>query len=172
LIFDGHLSEHYTFKVRSVYVETTVVSYFTARPSRDVIVAARQESTRELWPRLISEFDSYISVLVREEASKGDDVQASLRKQAIEPFTTLDTDAAANTLALKIVEGHGIPEEYPEDALHIAVAAVNGMDVLVTWNFAHLNNPFTRMIVRQIVEDAGYQCPEICSPDELIEAAP
>lgn len=158
--------------VRSVYVETTVVSYFTARPSRDVIVAARQESTRELWPRLISEYDSYISVLVREEASKGDDEQASLRKQAIGSFPTLDTDAAANALAMKIVAGHGIPEEYPEDAIHIAVAAVNGMDVLVTWNFAHLNNPFTRMIVRQIVEDAGYQCPEICSPDELLEAAP
>jgi predicted nucleic acid-binding protein len=158
--------------VRSVYVETTVISYFTPRPSRDVIVAARQEATRELWPRLISEYDSYISVLVREEASKGDDEQASLRKQAFELFTTLDTDAAANALALKIVEGHGIPKEYPEDALHIAVAAVNGMDVLVTWNFAHLNNPFTRMIVRRIVEDAGYQCPEICSPDELLEAAP
>lgn len=85
---------------------------------------------------------------------------------------TLDIDEAASSLALKIIEGHGIPEEYPEDALHIAVAAVNGMDVLVTWNFAHLNNPFTRMIVRQIVEDAGFQCPEICSPDELLEAAP
>jgi predicted nucleic acid-binding protein len=157
--------------VKSVYVETTVVSYFTALPSRDVIVAARQESTRELWPRLISEYDSYISVLVREEASKGDHEQSSLRLQTIMPLPTLEVDEAANELALKILEGHGIPEEYPEDALHIAVAAVNGMDVLVTWNFAHLNNPFTRMIVRRIVESAGYQCPEVCSPDELMEAA-
>jgi predicted nucleic acid-binding protein len=156
--------------VKSVYVETTIVSYFTARPSRDVIVAARQEATRELWPRLFSEYECYISVLVREEIGKGDEEQVMLRLQAIQAFQVLDTDEAARKLALKIIEGRGIPEEYPEDALHIAVAAVNGMDVLVTWNFAHLNNPFTRLMVRQIVENAGYQCPEICSPDELLEA--
>jgi hypothetical protein len=63
----------------------------------------------------------------------------------------------------------GIPAEYPEDALHIAVAAVNGMDVVVTWNFAHLNNPFTRTMIRQVIENAGLRCPEICSPDELLE---
>jgi predicted nucleic acid-binding protein len=92
--------------------------------------------------------------------------------QSIEGFAVLDADEAAETLAFKIVERGGIPAEYPEDALHVAVAAVHGMDVLVTWNFAHLNNPFTRMMVRQIVENAGYQCPEICSPDELLEAIP
>lgn len=75
----------------------------------------------------------------------------------------------AQTLAEKIIAGHGLPEEYPEDALHIAIAAVNGMDVLITWNFAHFNNPFTRMKVRKIVEHAGYACPEICSPEELLE---
>jgi hypothetical protein len=62
-----------------------------------------------------------------------------------------------------------VPVEYPEDALHAAVAAVNGVLFLVTWNFAHLNNPTTRRTIREAVEDAGYQCPEICSPDELLE---
>jgi hypothetical protein len=156
--------------VKSVYVETTIVSYFVARPSRDVVVAARQESTRELWPELVSNFDSCVSVLVREEVGRGDGELAALRLQAIEAFPVLDVDDAARTLASKIIGGHGIPEEYPEDALHIAVAAVNGIDVLITWNFAHLNNPFTRMMVRQLVENAGYRCPELCSPDELLEA--
>jgi len=155
---------------KSVYIETTVASYFTARPSRDVVTAGRQEATRELWPKLVSEYDGYVSVLVREEAGKGDKEQAALRLQAIEVFAVLDTDEAADALAMKIIVGRGIPEEYPEDALHIAVAAVNGIDALVTWNFAHLNNPFTRMMVRQLVENAGYRCPEICSPDELLEA--
>jgi hypothetical protein len=154
----------------SVYVETSVVSYYVARPSRDVIVAARQEATRELWPKLVADYDACISVLVREEAAKGDVDQAALRLQAADAFTMLEIDEAANLLASKILEGHGIPEEYPEDALHIGAAAVNGMDVILTWNFAHLNNPFTRTIVRQIVENAGYRCPEICSPDELLEA--
>ncbi|MEN6450490.1 MAG: type II toxin-antitoxin system VapC family toxin [Thermoguttaceae bacterium] len=155
---------------KSVYVETTVVSYFTARPSRDMVAAARQEATRELWPRLISDYESYVSVLVREEACRGDSAQATARLRAIESLPMLDTDEAARALAIQIIQGQGIPEEYPEDALHIALAAVNGIDVLITWNFAHLNNPFTRMMVRQIVENAGYRCPEVCSPDELLEA--
>ena len=54
-------------------------------------------------------------------------------------------------------------------ALHIAVAAVNGIDVIITWNFAHLNNPFRRRKVRNIVEAEGYSCPEVCSPEELLE---
>ena len=75
-------------------------------------------------------------------------------------------------MAKKIMAGHGIPEEYPEDALHIAVAAANGIDALITWNFAHMNNPFTRAIVRRTVETQGYRCPEICSPEDLLEIGP
>ncbi|UCD50032.1 MAG: hypothetical protein JSW27_21185 [Phycisphaerales bacterium] len=82
----------------------------------------------------------------------------------------LDIDDEAQTLAESITTGNGVPPEHPEDALHIAVAAVNGMDALVTWNFAHLNNPFARMMIRQIVENEGYACPELCSPEELLEA--
>jgi hypothetical protein len=157
--------------MKNVYIETTVVSYLTARPSRDVVVAARQEATRDLWPKLFTDFESCVSVLVLEEAGRGDADQAALRLQAIQSLPVLGMSDAAQLLASKIIDDRGIPEEYPEDSLHIAVAAVNGMDVLVTWNFTHLNNPFTRMMIRQIVENAGYQCPEICSPDELLEAA-
>lgn len=156
--------------MESIYIETTVVSYFTSRPSRDVITAARQESTRALWPRLISDYESYVSALVLEEAGQGDEDQIQKRLQAVKSFKVLDTDDAARVLAEKIIKGHGIPKKYPEDAIHIAVAAVNGIDVLITWNIAHMNNPFTRALVRRIVEEAGYRCPEICSPDELLEA--
>jgi predicted nucleic acid-binding protein len=152
-----------------IYIETTVVSYFTARPSRDLLVAGHQEATREFWSRLTSDYEPYVSALVYEEASHGDPEQAALRLAAIKPFRMLDVDDEARALAGEIVSGKGIPHEYPEDALHIALAAVNGIAVLVTWNFAHLTNPFTRMMVRQIVENAGYACPEICSPDELLE---
>lgn len=88
---------------------------------------------------------------------------------AIESFPRLDVDDEARVLAEKIILRKAIPGEYPEDALHIAVAAVNGMEVILTWNFAHLNNPFTRRMVRQVVEGEGYECPEICSPEELLE---
>jgi hypothetical protein len=106
---------------------------------------------------------------VYEEAGRGDPEQARIRLAAIEPFPMLDIDDEARTLAEQIIAAGGIPPEYPEDALHVAVAAVNGIDVVITWNFAHLNNPFTRIMVRQIVEGVGYQCPEICSPEELLE---
>jgi predicted nucleic acid-binding protein len=154
---------------RRVYIETTVASYYTARPSRDVMVAGHQRATRKLWAKLAAQYETYVSALVYQEAEKGDLEQATMRLAAIKPFRMLDIDEEARSLAEEIIVGKGIAKEYPEDALHIAVAAVNGMEVLVTWNFAHLNNPFTRMMVRQIVENAGYACPEICSPEELLE---
>ncbi len=154
---------------RKLYLETTVVSYFTARPSRDLLVAGHQEATRELWPTLTKTYDTYVSALVYEEAARGDAEQAAKRLAAIQPFLMLDIDEDARRLAEKIIAGKGIPREYPEDALHIAVAAVHGIAAVVTWNFAHLSNPFTRMMVRQLVENEGYVCPEVCSPEELLE---
>lgn len=157
--------------MKKVYIETTVVSYHTGRPSRDLIIAAHQEATRELWPHLLSEFDTYISALVYEEAGRGDPAQAEKRLEAIKPFAVLEVDDEARELADRLIVEKGIPEEYPEDALHVAVAAVNGIEALVTWNFAHINNPFTRLMVRQILENEGYRAPEICSPDELLESS-
>ncbi|MBM4032533.1 MAG: type II toxin-antitoxin system VapC family toxin [Planctomycetes bacterium] len=158
--------------MRKVYIETTVVSYYTGRPSRDLLIAARQEATHELWPRLSSEFQTYISAVVHDEASGGDAQESDKRLKALGAFGVLHIAPEARALGRALVEGKAIPEEHPEDALHIAVAAVNGMDFLLTWNFAHINNPFTRLMIRQIVENAGYRCPEICSPEDFLEAKP
>jgi hypothetical protein len=152
-----------------VYKETTVVSYLAAKPSRDIMVASHQDATRELWPELSARYEAYVSALVFEEAKRGDSDQAQMRLAAINPFPMLDIDDEARSLAERIIGRRAVPAEYPEDALHIAVAAVNGIEVIITWNFAHLNNPFTRKMVRQIVEGEGYDCPEICSPEELLE---
>jgi len=134
------------------------------------LIAGHQEATRELWPRLADAYETFVSALVYEEVARGDRGQAQLRLGAIKPFRMLDIENDARKLAEKLMEGRAIPQKYPEDALHLAIAAVNGMDVLVTWNFGHLNNPFTRAMVRQIITQAGYVCPEICSPEELLEA--
>jgi len=154
---------------KRIYIETSVVSYFTARPSRDIMIAGHQEATRDLWPEFVAKYETYISALVYDEVGKGDPTQAKMRLASIEPFPMLGIDDEAKSLAEKIIANRGIPEKYPEDALHIAVATVNGIEVVITWNFAHLNNPFTRRAVRRIVEDEGYTCPEICSPEELLE---
>jgi predicted nucleic acid-binding protein len=153
-----------------LYIETSVVSYLAARPSRDLLIAARQEATAELWSKLLSSgFTGYVSTLVHQEAQQGDPEQARTRMGALSSFVVLDIDHEAQVLAEQILAAKAVPAEYPDDALHMAVAAVNGMDVLVTWNFAHLNNPIARTKIRQIVEGNGYRCPEVCSPDELLE---
>jgi predicted nucleic acid-binding protein len=154
---------------KHIYIETTVVSYLTAKPSRDIMVAGHQEATRELWAKLTTKYETYVSALVFQEAGKGDPEQVKMRLAAIADFPMLDIDDEARSLAEKIITKKGIPTEYPEDALHIAIAAVNGIEVIITWNFAHLNNPFTRKKIRKIVEGEGYSCPEICSPEELLE---
>jgi hypothetical protein len=110
----------------------------------------------------------YVSALVVKEASKGDSAIAQKRQAAISSFAVLGTTPEAERLAQSIIDARGVPAEYPEDALHIAIAAISGMDFMVTWNFAHINNPFTKMMIRQVVENAGYECPEIVSPDAFL----
>ena len=152
---------------RKVYIETTVVSYYTAWPSRDLVVAGRQEVTRVLWPRLPEDFDPYISALVLREAGQGVSDAAEQRMTALRDMSVLDITDEVRRMADRLIAGSAVPDECPEDALHIAVAAMNGMDFLLTWNFSYINNAFTRSIIRQVVENEGYQCPEVCSPEEL-----
>ena len=154
---------------KSVYIETSVVSYLTSRGSRDLLIAARQEETRELWIRLTSDFDSFVSSLVFAESESGDAEAAKRRLDAIKPFPVLQISPEAEALARHLVEVGTIPVESSEDAMHIALAALNGIDVIVTWNFAHINNPFKRLLIRRVVEQQGYVCPEICSPGDLLE---
>ena len=151
-----------------VYIETSVVSYYTGRSSRDVVTAGRQQSTQDFWPLLAGQVLPFASALVLKEAARGNSIVAKKRLDAIRTFPVLGTTPEAERLAQALIEARGIPAECPEDALHIAVAAIAGMDFIVTWNFSHINNPFTKMMIRQTVENAGYECPEIVSPDAFL----
>jgi predicted nucleic acid-binding protein len=154
--------------VAKIYIETSVVSYLTARPSHDLMTASRQATTRDLWEN-IDKFEAYGSDLVVGEAEKGHPEAAASRLKEIERLALLEISSEAEDLASALIEGSAIPKSEPEDALHLGIAAANGIDIVVTWNFKHLNNPFTRLLVRQVIENAGYTCPEICSPEELLE---
>jgi predicted nucleic acid-binding protein len=151
----------------SVYIETSVVSYLTARPSRNIVVAGHQAATQDFWQKL-AEFEVFISELVVEEAGRGDEVAAESRLRALEDFDFLDIDADSKALAKTLVSDGAIPAEYAEDALHIAVTAVHGIQSIVTWNFKHINNPVTRALIRSSISKQGFTCPEICSPDEFL----
>jgi predicted nucleic acid-binding protein len=151
-----------------VYIETTVVSYYTARPSRDLVVAARQQITRDHWPRIQAEFECYISALVLQEIGQGDPQASRERLAAVSQIPVLRIDDAAEELAARLVKAGPLPRQHAEDALHIALAARNGMHYLLTWNLAHIHNAQMENDIRMVVERHGYQCPVICSPDELL----
>jgi len=150
-------------------MKPSVISYLTGRPSRDMVLAAHQELTREWWERRSSEFELLVSELVHEEAAKGDQDAADKRLQAIDSLSILQINDPAINLAEQLVQKGPIPEKSGADAIHIAVSAVNGVDYLLTWNCKHLANATLRHQLEICVENAGYACPVICTPEELME---
>jgi predicted nucleic acid-binding protein len=151
-----------------IYIETSIISYYTNRPSRDIVTAGRQQVTREWWGESSHHFELYVSVLVLDEAGGGNTSETEKRLEAIKGIPILKISDKAEILANALVAGP-IPENYAEDALHIALAAVNGMDFLLIWNFHHINNALMKKQIVKIVENQGYECPVICSPEELEE---
>jgi predicted nucleic acid-binding protein len=96
---------------KKVYIETSIVSYLTARPSRDLVIAARQEITHELWQVLQKQYEIYISALVIQEASRGDENAAKKRLNLLANIPVLEISPDAQTLAngsSQIVQFHPI----------------------------------------------------------------
>ena len=150
------------------YIETTIVSYLTARPSRDLVRAAEQEITREWWDgRQV--YELFISQLVLDEAGAGAAEAAALRLHALREAALLDTTEDAISLGRHLLEAGGLPTKAAADALHIAIAAVHGLDYLLTWNCTHIANARMRGKIEGLCRAAGYDPPIICTPLELIE---
>ena len=152
----------------STHVETTIVSYLTARPTRDLVRAAEQEVTREWWEGRAT-FALYVSQLVLDECAAGDADAASRRLAALGEVAILDTTEEAIALGRHLVAAGGLPSKAGADALHIAVAAVHGLDFLLTWNCTHIANARTRGKIEGICRAAGYDPPMLCTPMELME---
>jgi predicted nucleic acid-binding protein len=151
----------------SIYIESSIISYLTSRPSRDVVKAGRQTITSEWWLRHRNKFEVYISALVEEEISSGDPVAAAQRIQAVTDIPSVAITPEAESLAQALVASRAIPANSVRDALHIAVAATQGVDYLLTWNFKHINNAETKALIARVVEANGLECPVLCSPEEL-----
>lgn len=152
-----------------VYLETSVISYLTAHPSRDIIIAANQQSTQEWWNDRRVKVNAYISQLVVQEISFGDAAAVAKRLDVIAGFPLLDITPEAVKLAERFIADKAIPRQATEDALHIALAAVNGMDYLLTWNFKHIANAVMRTNIEAVCRKNGYEPPIICAPVELME---
>ena len=152
----------------TLYLETTIPGYLTSWPSRDLIIAGHQQITREWWTKRRSAFNIYISQFVLDEAKAGDSDAARERLKAIKGFPLLDITQEVETLTTRIVDSGVIPPKAATDAAHLAVAAVHGMEFLMTWNCAHLANAVIAKAVARVCGQHGFQCPVICTPEELL----
>jgi predicted nucleic acid-binding protein len=152
-----------------VYIETTIISYLAARPSRDLIVAGHQQITHEWWQTSRHNFAVVSSQLVAREAGVGDPEAAEARLAFLAGLTKLEITEEALMLAQRLLQTKAIPLDFPEDALHVAVAVVNGIEYLLTWNYKHLANAGMRSKIDATCRDLGYEAAIICTPEELME---
>ncbi len=151
-----------------LYLETSVISYLTARPSRDLILAAHQQITRDWWDFKRQSFQIFVSQLVIQEAGAGDFEAAQKRLQVLENIPLLDLTPEVLALAKALLDDGILPTRAKEDALHLAVAAVHKMDFLLTWNCRHIANPdILRRIILWHSDSSIHQFPVICTPAEF-----
>ena len=153
---------------KTVYIESSVISYLTARPSRDLVVAAYQQITKDWWGSELSKYHCFISDFVVEEISRGDKTAAADRIEACKPFQKL----ALNPTVLDLVKEYknilGVPKKAYLDLYHLAISVGNGMDYVLSWNFKHIANAFIRERLYLINGSLSLRTPTICTPEELI----
>jgi hypothetical protein len=154
---------------QSVYIESTVISYLAGKPSRDLIVAAHQQLTRDWWDIALPKFDVFISQFVINEISEGDPEASKARLKATSLFSILQMNAEIADLANRYFKAIHIPDKARTDAYHLAMATWHGVDYMVSWNCKHIASARVRSIVDHVNADVDYATPIICTPEELME---
>jgi hypothetical protein len=153
-----------------VYVETTIVSYLVGWLSRhDLYVAANQEYTRQWWTERRFDFALYASAVVIREARDGTPELAEGRLAYLTEVALLEVTAEAERLKSQLLKHAALPRKAELDALHIAIAAVHGLDYLLSWNCRHIANAASLPNVYRICRAEGYEPPFVCTPPELME---
>jgi hypothetical protein len=155
-------------KKENVYVETSVISFLAARPTRDVVKLAKQEITREWWQNHRPRFNMYISAAVTAEIKRGDTEAAKQRLMLIRGLPELDINDEVIHLYERLITDRAVPATAAADAMHIAVAAVHSITYLLTWNCAHINNAVQKPKINAAIIRAGYEEPIMATPEELV----
>lgn len=146
-----------------------MISYLAARPSRDIVVAAHQELTRQWWDQRRQDYHLVVSEVVLREAADGDLEAAARRRAILAGIDVLEVGQTALALAEELVRRRAVPEVAAEDALHIAIAVTNGIEYLLTWNCAHIANATMRRAIDDVCVQQGYEPTVLCTPEELSE---
>jgi hypothetical protein len=152
-----------------IYIETSIVSYLTSEPSNDIRVAANQQVTREWWNDKRFQYNLFISEFVVAEVSLGDQQEAKKRVTVIKEISQLKATEDVWGLGKKFMDDGPIPAKAEIDAYHIAVATVNGIEYLLTWNCSHIANAVMRPKIEAICREQNFEPPIICTPQELLE---
>jgi hypothetical protein len=151
-----------------VYVETSVLSYLAARPSRDAVTAGRQMITKRWWETEREKYSLVISELVEAECERGDVGMVERRRELLTEVSLFPVNERMLGLARMLMVPGAIPRQAGPDAIHIAAAAVQDCEFLLTWNFRHIANVRMRRQVERILANHGYTKTTICTPEELI----
>lgn len=154
--------------METVYIETTIVSYLVANPSRDLVTAAEQQATRDWWRVRRPLFQCVVSDETLREAARGDAEQARLRLAALSGLGTVAISPEVSNLAAQFLATGALPASARSDAIHLAAAAGAEVDFLLTWNCRHLANA---QILRRLAREAaarGWRLPTVCTPLELM----
>ena len=154
--------------MKTVYIETTIVSYLTARPARDLMAAAWQNATSRWWDTQRQRFELFTSQLVIAESDEGHPEAARRRLDVLAEIPQLSMPDPVTALALALLTEGALPQAATDDAFHVAVCAYHGVDYLLTWNCRHIDNAEMKPLMRSVCTVHGYTCPEICTPLELM----
>ena len=151
-----------------VYIETSIVSYATARPSRDIESAARQQQARDWWAFERPKFELVTSQLTLDEASAGDPMAAEDRMKLLGDLPLVDINPDAETLAARLIAAHTMPQKAAADALHVAAAALGDVKYLLTLNCKHIANAHELPRIYEVLDREGLGKMLICTPSEFL----
>jgi len=152
----------------SVYIETSIVSYLAARPSRDPVALRNQQLTHAWWNTRRQGYALYTSETVLDEAAAGDPQMAEARTRLLVSIPFLHPGEEVQSLAAELRQGVPLPPRAATDALHLAVGVYYGMAYLLTWNCKHIANPRLKGRIEEICSRAGYRVPNLCTPREML----
>jgi len=148
-----------------VYLESSTISYLTARPTEEPIQKAKQILTRRWWEQR-EKFDFYISQTVLDEIEKGDSQAAEARLDIVREMSILAVNEKIKPLAQDLLRARAIPKKSEADAEHIAYSAIYDMNFLITWNQKHIATNANRRLVEAVLLDAGFRLPRLLTPEQ------
>lgn len=151
-----------------VYIETSIVSHASARPSQDPVVRVLQDQARNWWDVERANFELVTSQIVLDEAALGDPIAASERLNLLSDMRLIRVDKRVENLANAIISQSLMPRKAYIDALHVACAVMGNVQYLLTLNCRHIANAHTLPRIYSTIERMGYVRPLICTPAEFL----